>query len=89
MVQKDYAKTYAWCLQRIPEERELQHLYFRRFGKEQPDIVGSIEEKVRRENAKDPVRRACRSRSTKKESVPDAESIAEKDLMVRFEASHR
>jgi hypothetical protein len=30
----------------------IEHLYFKRFGKERPDVVLSIEEKIRRDQEK-------------------------------------
>ena len=37
---------------KIPLKQYIEHLYFKRFGKESPDVVLSIEEKVRRKEDK-------------------------------------
>ena len=37
---------------KLPLRHYIEHLYFKRFGKERPDTVLSIEEKIRRSEAK-------------------------------------
>ena len=37
---------------KMPLRQYIEHLYFKRFGKEFPDVVISIEEKIRRDAAK-------------------------------------
>jgi len=37
---------------KMPLGRYVEHLYFKRFGKERPDVVLSIEEKIRRDQQK-------------------------------------
>jgi len=37
---------------KIPRRQYIEHLYFKRFGKERPDLVLSIEEKIRRDKEK-------------------------------------
>jgi hypothetical protein len=37
---------------KLPLPEFIEHLYFKRFGKHRPDVVASIEEKVRREEDK-------------------------------------
>ena len=37
---------------KMPLRQYIEHLYFKRFGKERPDVVLSIEEKVRRAGKK-------------------------------------
>ncbi len=41
---------------KMPLKQYIEHLYFKRFGKEQPEMVLSIEERVRRDEEK----KACR-----------------------------
>src|SRR5437879_10806117 len=45
---------------KVPLRQFIQHLYFRRFGKERPDIVQIIEEKVLRDAKKKELRREAR-----------------------------
>lgn len=37
---------------KMPLGQYIEHLYFKRFGKERPDVVLSIEEKIRRDGEK-------------------------------------
>ena len=37
---------------KMPLRQYIEHLYFKRFGKEHPDLVLSIEEKIRRDKEK-------------------------------------
>jgi hypothetical protein len=53
----------------------IQHLYFKRFGKQRPDVVQTIEEKVFRDAKKKELRREARvlrrqSDSTRREEIP-------------------
>ena len=60
---------------KVPLRQFIQHLYFKRFGKERPDIVQTIEEKVLRDAKKKELRREARllrrqSDSTQREEIP-------------------
>jgi len=44
----------------MPLREYIEHLYFKRFGKERPDVVHSIEEKVRLDEAKKARRREAK-----------------------------
>jgi len=46
---KDNHRQEPW---KMPLREFIRHLYFKRFGKERPDLVVSIEEKVRRDSEK-------------------------------------
>ena len=37
---------------KLPLGEYIEHIYFKRFGKERPDVVLSIEEKIRRDEEK-------------------------------------
>ena len=45
---------------KLPLRQYIEHLYFKRFGKERPDTVLSIEEKIRCEEAKKAQRREAK-----------------------------
>ena len=45
---------------KMPLRQFIQHLYFKRFGKEHPDIIQTIEEKTRRDAEKKAIRRETR-----------------------------
>ena len=45
---------------KMPLKQYVEHLYFKRFGKERPDRVLSIEEKVRRDEEKKARRREAK-----------------------------
>jgi DNA-binding XRE family transcriptional regulator len=45
---------------KIPLKQYIEHLYFKRFGKEHPDVVLSIEEKTRHEREKKARRREAK-----------------------------
>ena len=45
---------------KMPLREYIEHLYFKRFGKERPDVVHSIEEKVRLDEAKKARRREAK-----------------------------
>ena len=60
---------------KLPLRQFIQHLYFKRFGKERPDIVQTMEEKVLRDAKKKELRREARllrgqSDSTQREGIP-------------------
>jgi hypothetical protein len=60
---------------KMPLRQFIRHLYFKRFGKERPDIVQTIEEKVLRDAKKKELRREARllrrqSDSTQREEIP-------------------
>ena len=44
----------------MPLREYIQHLYFKRFGREYPDVVESIEEKVRLDQEKKALRREAK-----------------------------
>jgi len=50
----------AW---KMPLRQYIGHLYFKRFGKERPDVVLSIEEKVRLDEAKKARRRDAKMKA--------------------------
>ena len=45
---------------KMPLKQYIEHLYFKRFGKERPDMVLSIEERVRRDEEKKARRREAK-----------------------------
>jgi len=47
---------------KLPLKRYIEHLYFKRFGRERPDVVLSVEELARRAEEKKAARRAARQR---------------------------
>jgi len=51
---KDNHDQEPW---KIPLRQYIEHLYFKRFGKKQPDVVMSIEEKVQHDEGKKARRR--------------------------------
>jgi hypothetical protein len=55
----DNHKQEPW---KIPLRQYIVHLYFKRFGKERPDIVYSIEEKIRRDEGKKVLKRQAKLR---------------------------
>ncbi len=57
---KDNHKQEPW---KIPLRQYIEHLYFKRFGKERPDVVLSVEEKVRRDAEKKARRREAKLRA--------------------------
>ena len=48
---------------KMPLRQFIEHLYFKRFGKERPNTVLSIEEKVRLDEAKKAQRRAAKMKA--------------------------
>jgi hypothetical protein len=53
----DNHKQEPW---KMPLPEFIQHLYFKRFGKERPDIVYTIEEKIRRDGEKKAITREAK-----------------------------
>jgi len=45
---------------KAPLPQFIEHLYFRRFGRERPEIVTSMEERARAQNAKEAARKETR-----------------------------
>jgi hypothetical protein len=50
---------------KLPLRQYIEHLYFNRFGKERPDVVLSVQEKIRRDKEKKPQRREAMTESNK------------------------
>lgn len=50
---------------KMPLGEYIEHLYFKRFGKERPDVVCSIEDKVRHDEAKKARRREAKLKARK------------------------
>ncbi len=61
---------------KMPLRQYIKHLYFKRFGKEQPDVVLSIEDKVRRDEEKKARRREAKLQRRKVEAAEQKESQA-------------
>ena len=59
---------------KMPLRQYIQHLYSRRFGKEYPDIIQTIEEKVRRDAEKNAIRREAKLLRRQSEAVKPKES---------------
>ena len=64
---------------KMPLNQYIEHLYFKRFGKEQPDMVLSIEERVRRDEEKKARRREAkhqrRQTETSEHEEPEASHL--------------
>ena len=54
---KDNHDQEPW---KIPLQHYIEHLYFKHYGKERPDVVLSIEEKIRRDEEKKARRREAK-----------------------------
>ena len=54
----------------------IEHLYFKRFGKERPDVVLSIEDKVRRDEERKARRREAKLQRRQAETAEQKESEA-------------
>jgi hypothetical protein len=52
-------------LWKMPLKQYIEHLYFKRFGKERPDAVRSIEENLRRDEEKKAFRHEAKLRRRK------------------------
>ena len=57
---------------KMPLRQFIQHLYYKRFGKEQPDIVQTIEGKVRRDTEKKAMEREARLLRRQSGAAPGA-----------------
>ncbi len=60
----------------MPLKQYIEHLYFKRFGKERPDMVLSIEERVRRDEEKKARRREAKLRRRQTETAEHEEPEA-------------
>jgi len=60
----------------VPLPQFIEHLYFKAFGKERPEIVMSIEERARAKEAKRAVRKEARGRVRTQEAGCPAEAEA-------------
>ena len=58
---------------KIPLRQYIEHLYFKRFGKERPDLVLSIEEKIRRDKEKKAQKREAKLRRRQNEMAGASE----------------
>ncbi len=56
---KDNHNQVPW---KIPLRQYIGHLYFKRFGKERPDVIMSIEEKIRLDEEKKARKREAKQR---------------------------
>jgi hypothetical protein len=56
----DACSSHAQEPWKMPLRQYIQHLYFKRFGKERPDEIPSIEEKIRSEEEKKSRRREAK-----------------------------
>lgn len=59
---------------KMPLPQFIQHLYYKRFGKDRPDIIQTIEEKVRRDAEKKAIRREARLLRRQSEAAKPKES---------------
>jgi len=64
---------------KAPLPQFIEHLYFKAFGKERPEIVTSIEERARAKEAKRAARKEARRRLRAQEAVPPAGAEASMD----------
>jgi hypothetical protein len=58
---------------KLPLGEYLEHLYFKRFGREHPDVVLSIEESIRRDEAKKAGKREAKQRRRQNETTEAGE----------------
>lgn len=65
---KDNHDQEPW---KMPLKQYIEHLYFKRFGKESREVVLSIEEKVRRDKEKKAQRREAKLRARQAEMVEE------------------
>ncbi len=61
---------------KMPLKQYIEHLYFKRFGKERPDMVLSIEERVRRDEEKKARRREVKLQRRQTETAEQEEPEA-------------
>lgn len=59
---------------KMPLRQFIRRLYFKRFGKEQPDIILTVEEKVRRDAEKKALRREAKLLRRQREAASSRES---------------
>src|SRR5947208_11173651 len=59
---------------KMPLRQYIQYLYFKRFRKEHPDIIQTIEEQVRRDAEKNAIRREAKLLRRQSEAVKPKES---------------
>lgn len=52
---------------KVPLPQFIEHLYFKRFGRERPELVTSVEERVRAKKAKRAARKEARRRARAEE----------------------
>src|ERR1700730_7444812 len=55
---------------KAPLPEFIEHLYFRSFGRERPEVVMSIEERLRARQAKKAARKEARRRATERDRSP-------------------
>ncbi len=70
---KDNHDQEPW---KMPLRQYIEHLYFKRFGKKRPDVVISIEERVRRDEEKKARRREAKLLRRQTEATEQDESEA-------------
>lgn len=70
---KDNHDQEPW---KMPLRQYIEHLYFKRFGKERPDVVLSVEEKVRRDQEKKASRREAKLLRRQAEAAAQAKPEA-------------
>lgn len=58
---------------KMPLRQYIEHLYFKRFAKERPDVVLSIEEKIRRDQQKKARKRAAKLQRQQNENAGKSE----------------
>lgn len=63
-------------LWKMPLRHYIEHLYFKQFGKERPDVVLSIEDKVRRDEEKKAQRREAKLQRRQAETAEQKEPEA-------------
>ena len=67
---KDNHDQEPW---KMPLRQYIEYLYFKRFGKEHPDVVLSIEEKIRHDEAKKASRQEAKLRARQAGSVDESQ----------------
>ena len=70
---KDNHEQEPW---KMPLRQYIEYLYFKRFGKERPDIVISIEEKIHRDEEKKDRKRKAKMRRRQNETADRVDSEA-------------
>lgn len=55
---------------KAPLPQFIEHLYVKRFGRERPDVVMSIEDRARAQHAKKAARKEAKRRAREEEGVP-------------------